>query len=201
MLRLNEIMTRDVVTVPAEMSVRDAMSLLATRHITGAPVVSQGKVVGVVSLTDLAEFAAASPGAPTERPETQSEWGEWDEDATADMPEGNEPPSAFFSDLWDDAGAEVSERIRVTEGPEWSALDQATVSEAMTRQILSLSPTTAVDYAAAFMRNAGIHRVLVMDGDQLLGLVSTSDIAGAVAEHKLDRRVYVFGPAQAGPTR
>jgi CBS domain-containing protein len=181
------------------MSVRDAMSLFTTRHITGAPVVAQGKVIGVVSLTDLAEFAAAAPGAPTGRPESQAEWGEWDEET--DTPEGTEPPSAFFSDLWDDAGAEVSERMRVTEGPEWSALDEASVSEAMTRQVLSLNPTVAVDYAADFMRSAGIHRVLVMDGDRLLGVVSTSDITDAVADHKLDRRVYVFGPAQKGPVR
>src|SRR5690349_18621043 len=110
MLRLNEIMTKDVVTVPAELSVRDAMSLFATRHITGAPVVSQGKVVGVVSLTDLVELAAASPGSPTGRPDSQTEWGEWDEDG--ELPEGTEPPSAFFSDLWDDAGAEVSARMQ-----------------------------------------------------------------------------------------
>jgi CBS domain-containing protein len=199
MLRLNEIMTKDVITVPAEMTVRDAMSLFATRHITGAPVVSQGKVVGVVSLTDLAELAAASPGSPTGRPESQAEWGEWDDGG--ELPEGSEPPSAFFSDLWDDAGAETSERMRVTEGPEWSMLDETQVSEAMTRQVLSLSPTTAVDEAADFMRSSGIHRVLVMDDDQLLGLVSTSDIAAAVADHRLSRRVYVFGPAQGRPVR
>lgn len=199
MLRLNEIMTKDVVTVPADMSVRDAMSLFATRHITGAPVVAQGKVVGVVSLTDLAELAAASPSVPMGRPDTQAEWGEWDEEP--DQPDGSEPASAFFSDLWDDAGAEVSERMRVTEGPEWSALDQTSVSEAMTRHILSLSPSTAVEYAASFMRSSGIHRVLVMDGDQLLGLVSTSDISAAVADHKLESRVYVFGHAQAKPDR
>jgi len=199
MLRLIDIMTKDVVTVSAELSVRDAMSLFATRHITGAPVVSQGKVVGVVSLTDLAELAAASPGSPTDRHESQAEWGELE--AEPDGPEGAEPASAFFSDLWDDAGAEVSERMRNTQGPEWSALDDATVAEAMTRLILSLSPTTAVDYAADFMRNAGIHRVLVMDGDRLLGLVSTSDIADAVADHKLNRRVYVFGSARGKPVR
>jgi CBS domain-containing protein len=199
MLRLSEIMTKNVVSVPAEMSVRDAMALFATRHITGAPVVSNGAVVGVVSLTDLAELAAASPGSPTGRPDNQAEWGEWDEEAEA--PEGTEPPSAFFSDLWDDAGADASGRMQTTEGPEWSALDDTTVSEAMTRNICSLSPGTAVEFAADYMRNAGIHRVLVMDGDQLVGLVSTSDITEAVADHKLDRRVYVFGPAQGKPAR
>src|SRR5690348_10212780 len=136
MLRLYEIMTKDVVTVPPDLSVRDAMSLFATRHITGAPVVTQDKVVGVVRLTDLVELAATSPGAPTGRPEGQAEWGEWDEDE--ELPEGTEPPSSFFSDMWEDAGAEVTERIRVTEGPEWSALDDATVSEAMTQRVCSL---------------------------------------------------------------
>jgi CBS domain-containing protein len=199
MLRLSEIMTKDVVTVSAELSVREAMSLFATRHITGAPVVSQDKVIGVVSLTDLAELAAVSPGSPTGRPDTQSEWGEWDEDGS--LPEGTEPPSAFFSDLWDDAGTEVSERMRVTEGPEWSALDDLQVSEAMTHQVCSLPPSTAVDRAAEFMRSSGIHRVLVMDGDRLVGLVSTSDIMNAVADHKLDRNVYVFGPPRGRPVR
>jgi len=195
MLRLNDIMTKDVVSVPADMSVRDAMSLFATRHITGAPVVEQGKVVGVVSLTDLVELAAASPGSPTGRPDSEGEWGSWEEEPEG--PEGTEPPSAFFSELWDDAGAEGATRMRVSEGPEWSALDDTSVSEAMTRNICSLAPSAAVEYAAEFMRSAGIHRVLVMDGDQLVGLVSTSDITNAVADHKLDRRVYVFGPAQS----
>jgi CBS domain-containing protein len=199
MLRLHEIMTRDVVTVSAELSLRDALSLFATRHITGAPVVSNGNVIGVVSLTDLAELAAVSPGSPTSRPETQAEWGEWDEGG--ELPEGTEPPSAFFSDLWDDAGADVGDRMRVTEGPEWSALDDMLVSEAMTRHVCALSPTTAVDYAAEYMRSAAIHRVLVMDGDKLVGLVSTSDIANAVADHKLSRRVYVFGSAKGRPVR
>lgn len=199
MLRLSDIMTRDVLTVPPQLSVRDAMALFATRHITGAPVVSsQSKVVGVVSLTDLAEFAAGSPGVPTERMD-QAEWGEWDRED--ELPEGTEPPSAFFSDLWDDAGAEVSERIGGTEGPEWSALDEHTVSEVMSRRISSLPPTTAVDSAADFMRTAGIHRVLVMDGEKLVGLVSTSDIAAAVADHKLAKRVYVFGPSKSPPER
>ena len=198
MLRLTDIMTRDVVTLPLELSIRDAMALFSTRHITGAPVVAKGKVVGVVSLTDLAEFAAGTPGVPTERPD-QAEWGEWAEDKNE--PEGTEPPSAFFSDMWDDAGAEVSERIGVPEGPEWSVLDEHTVSEVMNRQICSLSPSTAVEYAAGYMRGAGIHRVLVMDGEELLGLVSTSDIADAVADGKISRRVYVFGPASSKPVR
>jgi CBS domain-containing protein len=190
MLRLQDIMTRDLVTLSPEHSLRDAMSLLTSRHVSGAPVLANGRVVGVISLTDLAESVSSAPGVPTERPEL-AEWGEWDE--PRDLPEGEEPPSAFFAHLWDDAGADVAERIDESGGPEWDVLAEHTVGEAMSRNVLSLPPGAAVEYAADFMRTAGIHRVLVMDGEALLGVVTTKDISNAVADHKLTNRVYVFG--------
>jgi CBS domain-containing protein len=191
MLRLRDIMTRDVLTVGPELSLRDAMSLFVTRHISGAPVVSNGKVVGVVSLTDLAEFSAASPGVPTERP-VQAEWGEWD--IPADLPEGTEPPSAFFAEMWDDSGVEVGERITEANGPEWNVLEEHTVGEVMSRDVRALPADAAVEEAADFMRSAAIHRVLVMNDGLLEGIVSTFDIAAAVADHKITKRVYVFPP-------
>lgn len=191
MLRLQDIMTRDLVTLSPEHSLREAMSILTSRHISGAPVLANGTVVGVVSLTDLAEFAASAPGVPTERPEI-TEWGEWDE-SLADTPDGEEPASAYFQQFWDDAGAEVAERMAETRGPEWNALEEHTVGEAMSRQVHSLKGGTSVEEAAYFMREASIHRVLVMDDGQLRGVVTTKDISDAVADHRLVSRTYVFG--------
>lgn len=49
-----DIMRKRVVTVSAQMTIREVAKLFGDRHITGAPVVSpEGKVVGVVSQTDL----------------------------------------------------------------------------------------------------------------------------------------------------
>ena len=137
MLRLRDIMTTDVVAVPPELTIRDAMVLFTKRHVSSAPVVSGTDVVGVVSLTDLAELV--------------------------------EMPS-----------------------PNANALDEHTVSEVMNRKIYSLPPDTLVDKAADFMRTADVHRVLVMDGESLLGVVTTRDIADAVADHQLTTRRYVF---------
>jgi CBS domain-containing protein len=189
MLRLTDIMTRKVVALSPEHSLRDAMALLTSNHISGAPVVSGDKVVGVISLTDLAEFAASSPGVPTERPEL-AEWGDFDE--PRDLPEGEEPPAAFFAELWDDAGADVAERIGTSEGPEWNALEDHTVEEAMTRKLLALAPSTPVEFAARYMRGAAIHRVLVMQEGKLVGIVTTKDITDAVADRKFVTRRYVF---------
>ena len=191
MLRLRDIMTKDVVTVSPELTVRDAMVLFAGRHLSGAPVVASGKVVGVISATDLMEFASSLPGIPTERPSSQEE-EEWEE-PIEELGE-DEAPQAYFADTWEDAGADVTERMGEVSGPEWNALEEHTVTEAMTRALFSLPPNTAVELAAQRMREAGVHRVLVMQDAELLGIVTTKDISNAVADHKLTARTYVFSP-------
>ena len=189
MLAVKDIMTKDVVTLPPDLSLRSAMELLTSRHITGAPVVTQTGVVGVVSLTDLAEFVAATPGVPTERPDVE-EWGEFE--PPGEWPVDEEPPTEFFTELWDDAGAETIDRFAASGGPEWNTLEEHTVAEVMSRRIAWLRPETPVEYAADFMRDARIHRVLIMDDGKLLGVLTTTDIAGAVADNRLTKRVYVF---------
>jgi CBS domain-containing protein len=193
MLRIRDIMTHDVVTVSPELSLREAMDLFTTRHVSGAPVASGTRVLGVVSLTDLAGFAAALPGVPSARPqEIDVMEAEGSEEEARMWNEGDAPPATFFVEDWTDAGAEVVERFAETEGPEWNVLEEHTVSEAMTRTICSLAPDTAVDHAADTMRRAGIHRVLVMQNGELLGIVTTTDIAKAVADHRVSTRTYVF---------
>jgi CBS domain-containing protein len=191
MLRLRDIMTSDVQTVPPEMTIRDAMALFATRHVSGAPVVAGDKVIGVVSATDLMEFASSLPGVPSQRPEDEDadEWERVDEEITEE-----EVPMAFFVENWENAGADVSERMNEVRGPEWNALEEHTVGEAMTRDLFSLAPDTPVELAADKMRTAGVHRVLVMRDAALLGIVTTRDIANAVADHKLTTQRYVFSP-------
>lgn len=49
-----DVMSRDVISVPAGMDVRDLAKLFLERGITGAPVVDEeGELVGVISQTDL----------------------------------------------------------------------------------------------------------------------------------------------------
>lgn len=64
----------------------------------------------------------------------------------------------------------------------------------MTRTVFSLAPGTPVPVAADRIRTAGVHRVLVMHGNRLLGIVTTKDIANAVADNKLTAHTYVFLP-------
>ncbi len=193
MLPLRDIMTADVVTVTPETTLREAMELLAQRHLSGAPVLSGGKLVGVVSTTDLMAFVAGLSGVPTER-DTNDDWGEWPEASIEqEVEQGSEPSSAFFSELWDDAGALVTERIANVAGPEWNVLEEHDVSEVMTCAPLStLGPDASAGSAADLMRRKGIHRVLITHGDELLGIVSALDIVKAAADHRFTSRTYAF---------
>jgi CBS domain-containing protein len=62
-----------------------------------------------------------------------------------------------------------------------NALDQHTVSELMTYQVFGVAPSTSITIAAAIMRKRGIHRVLVMDEERLVGIVSALDIVQLVS--------------------
>jgi CBS domain-containing protein len=142
-------MTRDVVSAAPDLTIREAMELLSEKHVSGAPVVDGGKVVGVFSASDLL---------------------------------------AFLADLSDTTPSLTFTRRKGRTTP----LEDVTVDEVMTRKIQALRPDSSVDEAAAFMGEKQIHRVLVMEGDELLGIVSMSDVAKAVAQHLIRNRTYVF---------
>jgi CBS domain-containing protein len=191
MLRLRDIMTTDVVSLSPTTTLREAAELLSARHIGGAPVVDGGVVVGVVSASDILAFVASTPEAPRGRGEPEAD-ADWDDRADR---EGDDDPSArYFSERWDDDAADVVERFAEgTEGThEWGALDDHTVAEVMTRNLVALAPTAPVTAAAERIHSADVHRVLVMECGALLGLVTTTDIARAVARGRVARRTYVF---------
>jgi predicted transcriptional regulator len=99
----------------------------------------------------------------------------------ADPDQDESSGSAYFVDLWDDAGTDVTERFRSAETPEWDVLGEHTVEEAMSREVVTLPPDASLEAAAEYMRRTGAHRVLVANHDTLLGMVTTMDITRYVA--------------------
>ena len=184
-LTVREIMSSDVLALDPELTLRDAVELLAARHITGAPVVSAGRVVGVISASDILSFEAETPGVPTEGPgESEADETEQSEEE-AEWAKETEPPGTYFSEMWSDAGADVAERFDEIKGPEWDVLQEHAVSEAMSRGVRWVAPGTSVAVAAAYMLKHRIHRAVVLDGGKLAGIVTATDVMRAVAEHRI----------------
>jgi len=194
MLRLRDIMTRRVMTLEPQMTLREAMEILTARHVSGAPVVSGQRVVGVISAGDLLSFAATPPRDDQARPE-RVPVGEWSE-----VPEWNEIPDlgddddshSFFTDMWDEHTEETDEVIGSQGKSSSDVLSNYLVEDVMTKNIRWLSPDADVRSAADMMREFGIHRVLVLNHGHLVGLVSAMDITRAVAERQLPNRSFVF---------
>lgn len=183
MLRLSDIMTRDVATVTPQTTLREAVELFTNQHISGAPVVAGGKIVGVVASSDILDFAASvvdRSDSPTNE---------------ADGPNEGDPefaeaiPGSYFTELFAEEAVDVADRI---EQPGAGVLDARTVDDVMTRDAIVLSPNDSIIAAADLMRTRSIHRVLVAEHGRLVGIVSTLDVVRAVADHKLTTTTYVF---------
>lgn len=198
MLRVRDIMTTDVVTVSPQATLREVAELLAARHVSGVPVVEGGRVVGVVSASDVLAFHT-STGARDDGDASPDPADRDDpsllalDDGSVDWSDDDGPPAAFFSQLWADARAEVTDQITAGDAAGEDPLAGHTVDEVMTRHVLAIPPTVDVASAADRMRTAEVHRVLVMDDDELLGIVSSMDLVRAVADQRIVHRTFVVG--------
>ena len=56
MFRIEQVMVRDVVSVPPTATVREVAQFLAQKEFHALPVVDNGKLVGIVTTTDLIRF-------------------------------------------------------------------------------------------------------------------------------------------------
>ncbi|HID24806.1 MAG TPA: CBS domain-containing protein [Planctomycetaceae bacterium] len=143
-----DIMQRKVVVVGPSDTLEEAMALMTEHHVSGLPVLNaRDKCIGVISATDIMNFE-----------QEQSEWGIDGDDL-----------SAFF-----DPQTHRWEMIRVRSGGE--DLPDVCVREVMSRELVSVKPTTPVKTVAQKMLDEDIHRVLVMDDNQYLhGIISAMD--------------------------
>ena len=190
MLRVRDIMTPSVVTLTPHQSLRDAVETLVTCRIGGAPVVEGGKVVGVLSAPDILEFESVTGLPDGQRPEPDER--EDEQLVTIEWKDDEEVPSTYFTDMWPNEGPDVAERIASTRGPEWDLLADHSVGEAMSRTVCTVAATSEVSNAAQRMLAAGVQRALVIDEEELVGIVTTTDILRAVAERRLTVRQFVF---------
>lgn len=191
MLQVREVMTREVITVSPEHTLREAMEMLSRHHVSGAPVLSGQSVVGAVSGSDLLEFGAALPPlSDAELEPLDTESAEEEFDGVDDDTDAQE--ASWFTARWREESPEVNDRITDAGASTWTALDEHTVSEVMTRAVVSVPPTVSLAAAADLMRRNRLHRVLVMDGETMLGILSTTDIVAAVADGRLVRTRWVF---------
>ena len=147
------VMTDSVVSVSPETSLAEVLRLFVEEDIHGAPVVDDGEIIGVVTTSDLLR-------------------AEDDERDTAR------------------AGGDYLRGLLEFSAPDWSGdltdfqdrLAQRTVSDVMTKGIVSVSAEAPVAEVARCLRENRIHRVWVVEGDRLCGVVSALDLMPVIEQ-------------------
>ncbi len=149
-----DLMSSDVLTVPEDLPVRELAGFFLDNEITGAPVEGpDGTVVGVVSLVDVARYSFEPP---------DEAW----EALGADYYDKSQEP--HFRE----------EGIRIFR----PADDTVRVRDIMNRTLHSVGAHAEVaDIAGAMLRNH-IHRLLVIEDNALIGVISTSDLLGLLVD-------------------
>ena len=184
MLTVRDVMQTDVVTVSTDTTARYLARLLADEEISGVPVLNgSGSLVGVVSSTDLVRLAAddssvqlrptgVALGVDTIRDPDLDE-DELDEEEEAD-------PYGFF--LPEDSPF-TGQRF-LEDWPE-SDFDSVPVSDIMTPISFSVTSETTLPELCQFLVRGRIHRAVVKDDEELVGIVTSADVLKAVADGRL----------------
>ncbi len=155
-IRAKDIMSKDVVWVTETTSVAEAANLFMEEMITGAPVVNdKGVMTGVVSLRDFVKN-----GMTTER----------------FVPDGDKK-TVYYEESWDLPLSEEEAR-----GFHLESHQDLQVREIMTPVLFNADVNTPVADLAQMMLRGRIHRVIVLDGDELAGIVTTMDMLKVICE-------------------
>ena len=188
MLCVRDIMTREVVSVTPESTIREAMEVLSTNHLSGAPVVAGERVVGVISMSDILGFLISTPEPPHAAKNEETLDDSWNLDSELEEEDEELQAAALSDDVWEEWTDGTEARIDDVEPVGGGLMSQRIVEEAMNDDVFSIPPGASIKAAATAMKKRGIHRLLVMEGRKLVGIISSLDIARAVSEKGLSGR-------------
>jgi acetoin utilization protein AcuB len=120
-------MSRPVISLSPELPIMDALSLMRRERIRRAPVIQDGRMVGVVSMTDLLNAS---------------------------------PSSATSLSVW-----ELN-----------YLMSKIAVKEVMTKKVLTVNEETPIEEAARIMADNKIGGLPVVRGDEVVGIITETDI-------------------------
>lgn len=150
-----QIMTRSLICATPDQDLNEAESLLIEHRISGLPVVDEGKLVGILSRSDLARVQVLMDSLDGQ----VTDQFEWTEQA-----DGFQHPQPLefrgFRQM----------------------LGDLKVKDAMRDGVITCQPEATVGQLAATMVRQHIHRIIVVENDRPVGIVSSLDLARLLAD-------------------
>jgi CBS domain-containing protein len=160
MLKVREVMTKDVVTVTPDTLVKDAASLLAEKDISGMPVIEGDRVVGIFSEADVLRSLKTTK-----------------KDLRLIFPSVSSLGIAFQEDVTQreilDAYEEIGNR---------------TVRDVMSKNVMTVEPDMPLNQAIVKMVQGEINRLPVVEKNVLVGIVTRGDVIRGLAKDAMDKK-------------
>ncbi len=155
-IRAREVMRTAVMAVRPDMPLSELEDALISHRISGAPVLDGGKLVGVVSRSDIVRYFSLQRSL-----EALLAQGRGEQYA----PGEKRAPAPI---------AHLTEQVR-----------KLTVRDLMVTEPVAVSPDALIEEIAEIMVRRHVHRVLVTEGGAVVGIVSALDLAQLVAGGQL----------------
>jgi len=155
-MKVRDVMSTDPVTLRPSATLREAAITLADESVGGCPVVDdRGKIVGMLSEVDILE------ALKTQHKELRMLM----------------PPEITF-------GISFVEIIKEREAlAAFKDVENRLVRDIMTKEVHAVSPDDPVERAIRLMVEHRIHRIPVVEGDRLVGIVTRGDILRGFFRH------------------
>ena len=152
-----DVMNTLIVSVSPSTTLVDLERLLIGKNVGGTPVLEHGKLVGMVSRSDIVRVLSY-------------------EQSLAEVQSG-----AFQNEL----GISDRRAVELIGGQVGERMQKLTVRDAMTEVRAQVDASTPIRDIARMMMGERVHRVLVTDADQVIGIVSRSDLVRLIADGKV----------------
>ena len=154
-LRAKDIMTKDILKVQEDWSIQRLIEIFSENSISGAPVISQeGKLVGVVSLTDIIRNNVISEKDP----------------------QSYEPHEYYLHALEQQYARGEITSLQIKTEPTLSIYD------IMTPTIFKVNEDATAQQVADTLLTNCIHRVFITHEEKVVGIISTVDMLKIVSD-------------------
>ena len=152
MKKVKDYMSKNVIFCSPDDTIFDVAKKLSELDISGMPVVEEGKVVGMISVSDIVKYMSIE--IKVEGPIAHGTLG-------------------MLLHL-------IQNQLKIKK--ELEKIGKTKVREIMTKKVISINPEASLFEAASLLKKYDITRLPVIESGKLVGIISKSDLVRALVE-------------------